>query len=158
MLLEECITQDMPNFSKFIKILKVLNAGIALTTQNGFKFVLVQTKNKLFNLCYISSCYNSETKETTEKVINTEFNFLNTVSFLCDEKNGISEEELQRGILLASNKGIYIEEDEDEDNYRICANCGDKLNKGEGNETQIDGIVCDNCFNSYYDENGNWKY
>lgn len=112
MLLEECITQDMPNFSKFIKILKVLNAGIALTTQNGFKFVLVQTKNKLFNLCYISSCYNSETKETTEKVINTEFNFLNIVYFLCDEKIGISEEELQRGILLAYDKGIYIEEDD----------------------------------------------
>ena len=86
MLLEECITQDMPNFSKFIKILKVLNAGISLTTQSGFKVVLVQTKNKSFDLFYISSCYNSETKETTEKVINIGFNFLNTVFFYVMKK------------------------------------------------------------------------
>lgn len=28
MLLEECIIKNMPNFDKFIKILKILNAGI----------------------------------------------------------------------------------------------------------------------------------
>ena len=117
MLLEECIIKNMPNFDKFIKILKVLNAGIFLTTQNKFKVVLVQTQNNSFDLCCISSCYNSETKETTEKVIRIEQNFQNTVSFLCDEKDGISEEELKRGeeelqrkIHLASIKGIYIEE------------------------------------------------
>ena len=115
MLLEECIIKNMPNFDKFIKILKILNAGIFLTTQNRFKVVLVQTQNNSFDLCCISSCYNSETKETTEKVIRIEQNFQNTVSFLCDEKDGISEEELKRGeeelqkrILLATIKGIYI--------------------------------------------------
>lgn len=51
----------------------------------------------------------------------------------------------------------YAKQKVEDDDNGYCCECGAKLQPGEGYETQIDGIVCDNCRANYTDD-GSWKW